>query len=102
MYLGSILLLSTAVTKYHPLVQRYYAAARDLAASTHGLTDRELGFWWAFQALHDAGQAPDFTAAAAAWEAVLDAHPRDLLAIRSAHDAYIILGETTNLRASLA
>lgn len=102
-YLGSILLLSTAVTKAHPLVQRSYAAARRLAQGEHPLTERERGHWVAFQALHDAGPTPDFAAAAAqGWEAVLDGCPRDLLAVRSAHDAYIILGDTANLRASLA
>lgn len=102
-YLGSILLLSTAVTKAHPLVQRSYAAAHNLTrAGGVGLTDREAGYWAAFQALHDAGATPDFAAAARAWEGVLDRSPRDLLAIRSAHDAYIILGDTVNLQASLA
>jgi hypothetical protein len=100
-YLGSILLLSTAVTKNHPVVQRAYATARNLTRHTP-LTDREAGYWAAFQALHDAGETPDFAAAARAWEGVLDAHPRDLLAIRSSHDAYIILGDTANLQASLA
>lgn len=99
-YLGSILLLSTAVYNAHPLVQRSYAAAWELAGE-HDLTARERGHLAAFQALN-AGPTPDFDAAAEAWEAVLDAHPRDLLAIRSAHDAYIILGDTANLQASLA
>ncbi len=102
-YLGSILLLSTAVTKAHPLIQRSYAAAQNLTRfQAAPLTDREAGHWAAFQALHDAGPTPDFAAAALAWERVLAEHPRDLLAIRSAHDAYIILGDTANLRASLA
>jgi hypothetical protein len=100
-YLGSILLLSTAVTKTHPLVQQAYAAAKNLTKSLE-LTDREAGHWAAFRALHDAGPTPDFDAAAQAWEAVLAEHPRDLLATRSAHDAYIILGQTANLQASLA
>lgn len=102
-YLGSILLLSTGITKDHPLVQRSYVAARDLVRSLGpALTDREAGHFQALVALHEAGPTPDFVAAAQAWEAVLDGHPRDLLAVRSAHDAYIILGDTANLRASLA
>lgn len=42
----------------------------------------------------------DFAGAALRWEAVLDEAPRDLLAVRSAHDAYIILGDVRNLRDS--
>ena len=59
---------------------------------------RELAYLRAFEALIDG----NFAEAAKQWELVLENHPRDLLAIRSAHDAYIILGDVKNLQSSVA
>lgn len=57
---------------------------------------REQLYFEAFQSLVD----EDFVGAARKWEAVLDQAPRDLLAVRCAHDAYIILGDVKGLRDS--
>ncbi len=99
-YRGSILLLSTGVLKSHPLVQATQAAVRNYTA-THVPNAREQAYLQAFDALYEP-PTPDFALAARYWEETLDMLPRDLLAIRACHDAYIILGDTANLRASLA
>lgn len=99
-YLAHILLLSTGVTREHLLVQQHYASAKQLISSPE-ISPREQLYFDALHALY-APPTPDFTLAAAIWEKVLEANPRELLAIRSAHDAYIILGDTVHLRGSLA
>lgn len=62
---------------------------------------RERLYFLALHALYDPC-TPDYTLAARYWEEVLWRNPRDLLAVRSAHDAYIILGDTEGMKASLA
>ena len=96
-YLGHIFLLSTAVTVSNPTVQEAYRAAKALASNGQA-TPRELICLEAFEALIDG----DFAEAARQWDLALEVNPRDLVAIRSAHDAYIILGDVKNLQASLA
>ena len=101
-YLAHILLLSTGVTREHPLVQQHYASAKNLISSSSSqVAVREQLYFDALHALY-APPTPDFTLAAAIWEEILEANPREMLAIRSAHDAYIILGDTVHLRGSLA
>jgi tetratricopeptide (TPR) repeat protein len=74
-----------------PQVEAALAAAGALA---NGATPREK--------LHLAGAkawaAGDITGAAASWEAALQNDPRDLLALRLAHDTHFYLGASDKLR----
>jgi tetratricopeptide (TPR) repeat protein len=74
-----------------PQVKAALAAADNLAG---GATPREK--------LHLAGAkawaAGDITGAAASWEAALETDPRDLLALRLAHDTHFFLGASAKLR----
>ncbi|GAB5033797.1 peptidylprolyl isomerase [Nannochloropsis oceanica] len=126
-YRGSILLLSTGVLKNSPLVRESYHAAAaffmDLPPSHHlsheqqlrhqqhqqqqqeypysSPTARERWYYLAFHALYYP-PTPDFALAAMYWEEVLAMNPRELLAVRSVHDAYIILGDSEGMKRSLA
>jgi hypothetical protein len=62
-------------------------------------TARELLY---LKALESGLMHGNFRVATESWERILVDHPRDLLAVRACHDAYIILGDPQAMRDSIA
>ncbi len=88
--LGRVVRIATAVLGGTPLDHPTVVADLDeLNKSTGETGDRERAHLVAVRSL----VAGDFSEAAAAWEAVVDAWPRDLAAIRLAHDLYLHVGD---------
>ncbi|HVJ41204.1 MAG TPA: tetratricopeptide repeat protein [Dongiaceae bacterium] len=78
-----------------PAVQQALAAAE---AHWAALTPFERGHLEAFRAW----SREDSRGAARQWEAILIEHPDDLWALRFAHDTYFYLGDSANIRDSIA
>jgi tetratricopeptide (TPR) repeat protein len=92
---GVLRLLSGEIESASPgLVQNRMASEKAKAR----LTPWERAHTAAFEAWRD-GQ---IRRAAAIWEEILIEHPRDIWALRFAHDTYFYLGDAPNLRDSIA
>ena len=83
--------------KQHTLEWLAHGSCRiDIYICQQGATRREAQYMQSFERL----LVGDFRGAADAFEEILAVYPKDLLAVRSAHDTYIILGDMTTLRDS--
>jgi tetratricopeptide (TPR) repeat protein len=71
-------------------------------AAAHALAPQASPRERAHLAAAEAWAAGDFIVATAAWEAALAEEPRDILALRLAHDTYFYLGDAEALRESPA
>jgi tetratricopeptide (TPR) repeat protein len=92
---GGVLRILSGEPGHSPAVQQ---AIRDAAVKSETFTPHERAH---LDALH-AWSREDSRGAARIWESILIDEPTDLWALRFAHDTYFYLGDSANLRDSIA